>query len=146
MRTPYDKLEIGVCAGGLAAAAVAALALPGGRALSVGELLRIAGVMLLLQGFARDVMILLRRRDFPGGETRQRMLICVESTVGLLLIAESLLLAWTGGGRMVSLPAAGWLLLASGWWLFGWATRELVLELRRDPDHLNLLVGLPARR
>lgn len=142
VRTSYDKLEVGICVSGLLAALVATLTLRGGYAVSVGELLRIAGVMLLLQGFARDVVILLRQRRHgaAAGETRRGLLICVESTVGLLLIGESLLLAWTGDAQWVSLPPAGWLLLASGWWCFGYATRELVLELRRDPDHLNLLV------
>jgi len=27
------------------------------------------------------------------------------------------------------------------WWCVGFAVREVVFEVRRDPDHLNLLIG-----
>ena len=147
MKTAYDRFEVTMAALGLAAAG--ALAVAGGArpSLSLPDLMRWAGVMLLVQGFFRDVVILVRRRrETPDENARRGFLICVESTLGLALIALSWLLAWGGADRVVTLPLAGWTLLAAAWWAFGYATRELVLELRRDPDHLNLLIGRPTRR
>jgi hypothetical protein len=146
MKTTYDRFEVGVAALGLVAAA--GLALAGGARPSVGlpDVLRWAGVLLLVQGLFRDVTILVRRRREPADpHARRGWLICVESTLGLALIALAWLMAWGGADRAVTLPLAGWTLLAALWWAFGYATRELVLELRRDPDHLNLLIGRPAR-
>lgn len=151
MRTGYDKFELGVGAAGLAAAAVAWVAFPAPFSLSVPDLFRWSGVALLLQGFVRDLGILARRRAGAvsphKGPPKRGWWICFESTLGLFLIGQSLLLLALGTGTAVQvvLPAAAWVALLSLWWFFGYATRELVLELRRDPDHLNLLIGRPSR-
>jgi hypothetical protein len=146
MKTTYDRFEVTVALLGVAAATVAALTTAERPAMGLPEVLRWAGVLLLVQGFFRDVVILARRRkEVPDPEARRGWLICVESTLGLVLIALSGLMVWGGADRVVTLPLAGWMLLAAAWWAFGYATREMVLELRRDPDHLNLLIGRPTR-
>ncbi|MDB4950632.1 MAG: hypothetical protein JWM27_3281 [Gemmatimonadetes bacterium] len=146
MKTAYDRFEVGVAVAGALAAAGLAVAAPGRLVVGMPDLLRWGGVFLLVQGFFRDVVILVRRRRearnpaMPSG-----FLICVESTLGLVLIGVAWLLAWAGGDRALALPPAAWLALAAAWWAFGYATREMVLELRRDPDHMNLLIGRPRR-
>jgi hypothetical protein len=146
MKTTYERFEVAVAALGLAAAAAVAFASTARPSMGLPDVLRWAGVLLLVQGFFRDIVILARRRrEPPGAEARRGWLICVESTLGLVLIALSGLLIWGGADRVVSLPLAGWTLLAAAWWAFGYAMREMVLELRRDPDHLNLLIGRPSR-
>ena len=156
-RKRYDRMEIGVGALGLGAAAL--WAVTGSAGVDVGsvplaEVFRWSGVVLLLQGFARDVAILVRRRlgrGAPGAEgpPKRGWWICLESTLGLVLLGQALLLGALGAGEAapIALPWAGWLALLAAWWLFGYATREVVMEVRRDPDHLNLLVGRrsPAR-
>lgn len=143
MRSRYGTFELGFAGLGLVLAAGLAMIPAPVYSLSVADLLRWAGVALLLQGFVRDVFILLarRRKQGPGGG-RRGLWICVESTLGLVLIGQGLLLNALSVGGFVSLPPGVWVLGLSVWWLFGYATQDLVLELRRDPDHLNLLIGL----
>lgn len=157
MKTHYDRFEVGAGAAGLAAAVLLWLlgTATAEYALPLAALLRWAGVALLAQGFVRDVTILLRRRrerlamgasGAAPALPRQGWWICFESTLGLLLIGQGLLLLVLGAGTAaaLALPVPAWIALFSAWWLFGYATREAVFELRRDPDHLNLWVG-PAR-
>lgn len=145
MRSRYDTFELGIAALGFAAAAMLAAIPTPVYTLSTAELFRWFGVALLAQGFVRDVHILLTRRRADPGAEKRGLWICVESTLGLFLIGQGLLLDALGAGGSLRLPPAVWVAMAAAWWLFGYTTRELVLELRRDPDHLNLLVGFPSR-
>ncbi len=144
MRTSYDRLEIGVGTAGILVAALLSATVPGSRAVAWMDVFRWSGALLLAQGFLRDVVILLRRRrgdTAEEGPEKRGWWICVESTVGLLLIGQAGLLVLAGGSGALRLPLGGWAFLLSMWWLFGYATRELVLKLKRDPDHVNLLIG-----
>lgn len=142
MRSTYDRFEITLFAGGLLASA-AALVLPPARiALGVVDLFRWGGVLLLVQGLFRD-LYLLRARTARAETSRVGLWLCVESGVGLLLLAQSFAFAALGVMQQVALPLAAWTLVVCLWWGFGYATRDLVMELKRDPDHLNLWLGIP---
>jgi hypothetical protein len=146
MRSPYDRLELALGVSGLLAS-VAVLALrPASLSLSLPDLLRYAGVLLLAQSFVRDLYLLAsgRAQRRPSAE-RRGWFICAESVLGLALVVQGLFLAALEVAAAPRLPTGAWLLLVSFWWIFGHAIRELVFELQRDPDHLNLLIGPPAR-
>jgi len=144
MRSSYDRFELVTGIAAVLGAAVLWM-LPAGRqpgAVLVADVFRWGGVILLVQGFFRDIHILLTRRRAGRDESRVGLWICVESTLGLLLIAQGIGLLLLDVPNVVRLPLAAWVLALAAWWLFGYATRDLVLELRRDPDHLSLLVGI----
>jgi hypothetical protein len=47
----------------------------------------------------------------------------------------------TGATLVVTVPQGIALGAAGIWWLVGWALRDFVFELRRAPNHLNVVVG-----
>ncbi|HET6763905.1 MAG TPA: hypothetical protein VFH27_09535 [Longimicrobiaceae bacterium] len=144
MRSSYDRFEVVTGVGAVLVSAVLWM-LPAGRhvgAVLLADVFRWGGVILLVQGFFRDIHILLTRRRAGRDEARVGLWICVESTLGLLLIAQGIGLFLLEVPTLVRLPVAAWCLGLAAWWLFGYATRDLILELRRDPDHLSLLVGI----
>jgi hypothetical protein len=148
MRSLYNRLELALGAAGLLTAAAVLAVDPSGRDVPVPELFRYAGVLLLAQSFVRDVYLLTSRRAEPRSEGAgtQGWFICVESVLGLALVGQGLFLSALEVRTTLSLPVGAWGLGVSLWWLVGYAIRELVFELRRDPDHLNLLVGPRASR
>jgi hypothetical protein len=146
MRTRFDRVETGAAALGLAASAAAAVLSARHAALSVADVFRYAGVMMLLQSLFRDVYLLATRRADAGAQARRGWFICAESALGAALIAQGLFLFALGVENLVTLHVAAWGALASLWVLTGYAIRSLVFEAKLDPDHLNLLIGRPFQR
>lgn len=137
MRNPYTRLEPFLA---LPVAAAAALLLP--ESLPASAVFRNAGVVMLLQSLARDVYLLASgRAAAAGGTPRRGWFVCVESVLGLGLVMQGLLLWALGTQARIALPPAAWALTALMWWVIGYAVRDVVFEVRRDPDHLNLLIG-----
>lgn len=146
---------------GVVAAGVLLAVLAPGWTISVtgdGAVCAVAGV-LLGQGLVRDLRVIRARRRSPmdpaekaaralAAEARggARYNLCLESTLGLLLLALALVLVLLPDGALGRLPA-GWGLAAAGVVMtFGWATRDVVLTLRRVEDHYDLPVYQPATR
>ena len=145
MKLRLAHAELLVVAAGLIAAplcwrfmAQAPLAMP------IPSLFKWLGVMLLAQGLLRDLLILAGRRPGCSCATSPAPVMCVESAAGVALIGLWGLLAGLGASGDLLLPPAGWLLLASGWWLVGFTLRNRVVEFRTEPDHLNVVVGRRA--
>jgi hypothetical protein len=65
----------------------------------------------------------------------------VESTLGAGLLGLCLLLSLLGGGGQVQCPLWAVLSAAVGIWFAGFLTRDLVVQIHRDPDHLAILIG-----
>ena len=143
--TFYQKLELGIGLAGLTAG-IAALFLSASPAVTVPpeRLLKWLGIALLGQGLIRDIVLLLTGSG-EKTEGKRKLLICLESTLGAGLIALAYLLAYLEAQQQFALRPGWLILLFASLWLFGFATRDYVLEMRKDPNHINLLVGFPSR-
>jgi hypothetical protein len=142
MTNPYRRLEPALAP--LVGVAVL-IGAPGPHSLTVGRVCVLAGLLTLLQSLVRDLYVLATRRAAPRDGARQGWFLCVESALGLALVLQGLFLGYTGATAVVSLGAVVWAVAAALWWLVGYAVREVVFEVRRDPNHMNLLIGPPAR-
>ena len=141
---PYQKLELGFGLAALAFGVSLTFFSTGNHQLSLGVLLKWLGVALLVQGLMRDtVLLLFHRRQMNPKQGRRGMLICIESTLGVGLIGFYFLLNAAEGQLLLNLGTRELILLFSLTWLFGYFSRDWVLELRKDPNHLNLVFGLP---
>lgn len=142
-RTFYQSLELTIGLGALAGAGLAWFFPARNVGVEPVDFLRYAGLALLLQGFVRDVVLLaFYRKELAAtdGAPRAGAWICFESTLGLGLIALSALFAVFDVRGALLLSTRCLALLAALWWLFGYATRDYVIELRKETNHLNLLV------
>ena len=107
-----------------------------------------AGVALLGAGLARDLARLALREphaaatpDPHPGELRT----CLESTLGLGAVVVGL--AWRlGGAGGAPVPVGGVVLALAAVAAFGHLTRNLVLVLRHEPGHRNVIFWSPPRR
>ena len=109
-----------------------------------------AGVALLGAGLARDLARLAldepRAAATPDphpGELRT----CLEFTLGLGAVVVGL--AWRlggAGGAPVPVPVGGVVLALAAVATFGHLTRNLVLVLRHEPGHRNVIFWSPPRR
>lgn len=115
--------------------------------IELGRLLMWSAGLLLMQGLLRDLWILSRagqNRQTPA--TRAAPCLCMESTLGMLIIALGALLSSSTLDVALTMNAAAWSLLATAILLIGFLLKDWVIEwspwqIRRERDHLNLLVG-----
>ncbi|MGH8751623.1 MAG: hypothetical protein ACREUV_07940 [Burkholderiales bacterium] len=148
-KTAYEKLELG--AGIAAFCAGLALLVLTQVPLSVWipDVFKWAGVALLLQSLMRDLYLLTFQRALlqkTSGAAQKAPWICLESTLGIvLMLIYALLFALDTRGEAM-LSAAQVVLLLSLWWLFGYGIREVVMEFKTEPNHLNLVVGFRVRK
>lgn len=107
------------------------------------RMFQFSGILLLAQGLARDLVLLTfyRHRLLRQSEAKKGPWICVESTIGAGLIAMYLLLDFMGVTGTTTLSAPMGATLAAGIWWFGFLTRDHILELKKEPNHLNLVFG-----
>ena len=135
----------------LAAGLVLRLARPDWQlAVTRPMLLVCAGVALLAVGLARDLarLALEEPRAAPAPDPHPGELrTCLESTLGLGAVAVGL--AWRFGGAgsaPVLVPVGGGVLALAAVAAFGHLTRNLVLVLRHEPGHRNVIFWSPPRR
>jgi hypothetical protein len=142
--TTAEKFEAALIAFGAAATWLAAPLLP--VRLEFGALLLVVCVLLLLQGLLRDIWLLAVRRRAAAAEPAKAMAcICVESAVGAAGVAAGLVVLGAGLGRPVVMTAAGWALCVAMTATAGFVLKDFVVgwspwSIRREPDHLNIVV------
>jgi hypothetical protein len=101
---------------------------------------------LLLQSLARDVAILVRSRRAPTPEPgREAQCFCLESTVGLTGVIAGAVLVGLGCSTRVNISHVAFSLAVTATMALCFGIKDLVitwnpLGLRRDQDHLNLIV------
>jgi len=145
-KTAYHRIEIAIGLLGLLLTVVPGVFPADGIEMTWASLFRWVGVALLGQGLVRDlVMIGFYRNRLKGGGKKRGLLICLESTLGVGLIGLYFLVEALGGDKSAVFSPRWLVLIFSCVWLFGFATRDLVLEMRRDPNHLNLIFGWPTK-
>jgi hypothetical protein len=109
---------------------------------ALGDLLLASAIVLLMQGFVRDIgrWRSARAAAREGAGVARVTCVCVESTIGVCAIAAGavLSLAWTS--LRVGMPAIAWPASFAAVGAFGFFTRDLVLDwkqwrVRREGDH-----------
>ena len=117
-------------------------------ALPMGHLVLFASALLLLQSLVRDVVILLLQRRAPrSGTVRRARCMCLESTFGAAGVLAGLLVSLTAVRTAAELTSLTWTVVVAAVLLAGFAMREHILtwwplRVKRDPDHLNIIVTL----
>jgi hypothetical protein len=102
----------------------------------------LAGVVLLASGLARD-LARLALEDRPGATAPDgrpgELLLCVESTLGLLAVAAGLGGWFWQAGPVIPVPVGGLVLGGAVVAAFGHLTRNLVVVFRREANHRNVV-------
>jgi hypothetical protein len=105
-----------------------------------------ASALLLVQSLVRDVAILLRSRRSASNESHQEaQCFCLESTVGATGIVTAAMLAGLGSSTQVAIGRWDFLLAVAGTMALGFIIKDWVISwkplgVRREKDHLNLIV------
>lgn len=114
--------------------------------MGLGQLLLGASALLLFQSLLRDLWLLAKaRRKTQTTPPRVAKCMCVESMVGLTGIAIGLALFSWPIGKPVSMGRSSWsafpiLVLAAGFVIKDYVLEAKPWRLRRDKDHVNIIV------
>jgi len=115
---------------------------------SVGGLVLFAFATLLTQSLVRDLYYLFaarKKKKKPEANKPAVRCMCAESTVGFIGVILGALLLLAGIGSEVSVGRISWTLVVSATLIGCFLIKDFVIEtgplrLRRDPDHINILV------
>jgi hypothetical protein len=116
------------------------------------QLLLGVSALLLLQSLVRDVAIVLRTRGAASGEPRKEAsCMCLESTLGVTGIVAGAILVGVGSSAQVAVGRLGFMLAVAGTMALGFIIKDWVISwrplgMRREKDHLNLIVRWRVRR
>jgi len=108
--------------------------------------------LLLAQSLVRDVAILLRTRSVASDEPRKEAsCMCLESTIGVTGIVAGAVLAGLGSSTQAAMGRPGFVLAVAGTMALGFVIKDWVISwrplgVRREKDHLNLIVRWKVRR
>ncbi len=107
--------------------------------------------LLLMQSLVRDIAILLRHRApariVPRRETQS---VCMESTIGITGIVGGIMLTVWSGSEPVPLGPVLLSTATTGTLALGFLIKDLAISwnpwaVRREPDHVNLIVRWKKR-
>ena len=143
MLSPAEKFELAAIP--VVTAGVAWLAPRAGVTLEAGELIAGAALLILVQGFFRDVWLLRQaRRQLAAAPVREARCMCVESALGLTGIVAGIGLVGLGFTRPVFLvvPVLATAVLAA--MAVGFLLKDLVFEwspwkIYREKDHAQVI-------
>jgi hypothetical protein len=142
--TRAEKIELGLIAATGVGLSVFASARP--PQVELGNLVLYASALLLLQSLLRDIWLLIKARSAtPGSSRRVARCMCAESTVGITGIAIGTALVGFGLGKPIVMSAWTWGVQAVLVLMIGFLIKDYVVEsgpwrIRRDSDHVNILV------
>lgn len=108
--------------------------------------------LLLTQSLVRDIAILARSRRQASDEPRKEgSCMCLESTLGTTGIVAGAMLVGLGSSAQVAMGRPEFLLAVAGTMALGFIIKDWVISwrplgMRREKDHLNLIVRWKARR
>jgi hypothetical protein len=142
--THAEKIELGLIAATGVGFSVFAPALS--PRIDLGNFVLYASALLLLQSLLRDIWLLLKARSaVPAGSSRAARCMCAESTVGITGLAIGAALVGFGWGKPIVMSAWSWgaqavLVLMAGFLLKDYVLDAKPWRIRRDSDHVNILV------
>jgi len=143
-RSTAEKVEVGAIP--TVTALVAWLVPRAGLRFEIGELLAGAALLLLLQGFCRDLWLLRQSRRQPAAAPgREARCLCVESALGLTGIVAGIVLVGTGLAGPVVLSAVALAGGTGGTMLAGYLLKDFVFSwspwrIFREKDHAQIIV------
>lgn len=125
-------------------AGVAWLAPRPGVSLELGELIAGAALLILVQGFFRDLWLLRQARRGSVVPAREARCMCVESALGLTGIVAGIGLVGLGLTRPVQLGVAGLAAAVCGTMTAGYLLKDFVFEwspwkIYREKDHAQVI-------
>ena len=141
MKAPSVRVEVALIAAAASLVGVFGGRLP--RVVPAGLLLLAGALILLFQGFLRDLVRVAAARG--RSSARRVSCVCVESAIGLTSIAAGAALSLGWEEVIVPMGTIGWPLALAFVGLFGTAMREIVFDwrtgkLRRETDHMARVV------
>ncbi len=113
---------------------------------TLGDVVLGFSALLLLQSLTRDVVILWRERiSARASPRRETQSFCLESTIGATGVIAGILLALWSNSEPVPLTPVPLAAATIGTLTIGFLMRDLVISwnpwaVRREPDHVNLIV------
>jgi len=115
------------------------------ESLGLGYLLNFSAALFLGQGIVRDLTIYYRakKRAEPMDNAKGEAAICLESSLGILVIAVGAVMMIGALGPDVQIAKRVWPLMVVGIMLFGWACKDIVIKLQPlrlaiEKDHANI--------
>ena len=117
---------------------------PPGVRLEIGEMLAGGALLILLQGFCRDLWLLRQSRRQSAASTREVSCMCVESALGLTAMAAGIGLVGFGIARLVFLSPLA-LAIGTGLTLLaGYLLKDLVFswspwKIYREKNHARVI-------
>jgi hypothetical protein len=138
-----EKIELGcvpVCV------ALGGWLTPGtGLTLEIGEAIAAAALLLLIQGFFRDLYLLWEsRQPANDGQTTSARCFCVESAIGLTGVIAGVSLTAIGLSRKVHWEATGLMLSIAAVLIVGFLLKDFVFEwspwkIFREKNHAQVI-------
>jgi hypothetical protein len=112
--------------------------------IGAGRLLLAMSALLLLQSLIRDLWLL--RSSRPAEAPRSLPCLCAESGVGMLGIIAGAVAVLAGVQLDFQMSPGIWTAAVAATTGVGFAIKDLVVEfsplrVRRDPDHVNIIVS-----
>ena len=140
--TSAERFELSCAPLAAAAAWVAWPALP--HRAAIGYVLLAASALLLLQSLLRDLWLLRAARGRTS-DPRTASAMCVESLVGMAGVVAGGLASFAAAAATIELSRVALALgvlavVVAGFLLKDWVVERRPWRLRREPDHLNLIV------
>jgi len=138
-----EKIELGaipvcVAAGGWLT--------PGsGLTLEIGEIMAAAALVLLIQGFFRDLYLLWQsKRETPAGSVMSARCFCVESTIGLTGVVAGIGLTAIGFNHRAHLEATSVMISIGAVLFVGFLLKDFVFEwspwkIFREKNHAQVI-------
>jgi hypothetical protein len=114
-------------------------------ALELGELIAGAALLILVQGFFRDLWLLRQARRRPATPGREARCMCVESALGLTGVVAGAGLVGLGFDRPVTLAPAGFAIAMGLALAVGYVLKDFVFEwspwkIYREKDHAQVIL------
>lgn len=138
-----EKVELAAVAG--VPALVAWLPSSPGLVVELGELIAGAALLILVQGFFRDLWLLRQPKRRPAATPpREAQCMCVESALGMTGLVAGIGLVAAGVDGTVTLPRLGLAAAAGGTMLAGYLLKDFVFEwnpwrIHREKDHAQVI-------
>ena len=116
-----------------------------GVTLEVGELLAGSALLILIQGFFRDLWLLRQARRQPAATpAREARCMCVESALGITGVVAGIGLVGLGFTRPVSLSVTGLAVRVGAAMVAGYLLKDFVFEwspwkIYREKDHAQVI-------
>ena len=136
-----EKVELAAIP--LAVAVTAWQAPSPGLALEWGELIAGCALLMLVQGFCRDLWLLRQARRHPTG-SREARCMCVESALGLTGLVAGIGLVGLGFDRPMFVGTTGLAAMVTGALVAGFFLKDFVFEwspwkIYREKDHAQVI-------